>query len=809
MSDKQIPKSVPEQDCEKDAKLTAFALNELSDKEAAQISQETKNLQVANLESLRRLGQEIRFAESVAAGETAATEGNGELKTRINAFFDSKVDNKLDTSCEAGMATSSATPQSVISNEGERKHLWVVVVSLVLLVAFLPLAWQSMLNPTSSPPPVATNDLNLGRLNEDSKTDSYDLLNDSFVSNFGTETRLEELARLQEIDSNKKGAAVVSNGGNLPTVLSGSIPNIDQDPAAIGRLFRTTRSSYGYQSHGSYRANNVFFNQSSGGWRYESSSRRPIVVKFGDIADRSIDGQMQHWRFAYEFDNEAGETYSYSPPNPMTPVTYDTAVSTFAVDVDTASYSNVRRLLNNGQLPPPNAVRLEEFTNYFNYDYRQPKDHPFSVDLKLVEHPWLINACLLRIALQGKSIPPAERPPCNLVFLLDVSGSMKEPGKLALLKEAMKILVNELNENDRVAMVTYSDSAKLHLPPTPGDRVIELRSAIDLLAAEGSTNGSAGIQMAYANARENFVEEGVNRVILATDGDLNLGITDDDELIQLIEEESADGVFLTGLGLGEGNLKDGKMEKLADHGNGVYAYLDSVNEARRVLGDQFGASMQTIAKDVKVQVEFNPQRVSEYRLLGYSNRMLAEKDFEDDAKDAGDIGAGHRVTALYELVPVGEDEPPTPNFATLGKSVARKYQSLDIEPTSGPVCAGSPNEWCTAQLRYKEPQGQESKLLEFTCKSKPQPFEQADESLRFATAASGFALLLNRSPDTGDLTWESVAKIADNAKGVDSNGMRKEMCDLINLSCQLSKPESKPAAVTTEPVTAAETTNGR
>ena len=375
-------------------------------------------------------------------------------------------------------------------------------------------------------------------------------------------------------------------------------------------------------------------------------------------------------------------------------------LSTFSIDVDTASYSNVRRFLTDGNLPPKDAVRIEELINYFQYEYPEPSsEHLFSVTTEMARCPWKPEHHLVHIGLLSKSIPLSEAPPSNLVFLIDVSGSMNMPDKLPLLKKAFRLLIDQLRPEDRVAMVVYAGAAGLVLPPTPGSEKLVIYTALDQLEAGGSTAGGAGIRLAYKIARENFAEEGNNRVVLATDGDFNTGASSDSEMIELIEREREGGIFLSVLGFGEGNLKDSKMEQIADHGNGNYAYIDTLLEARKVLVQEIGATLLTIAKDVKLQVEFNPAKVQAYRLIGYENRLLEAEDFNDDKKDAGDLGAGHTVTALYEVIPVGIDTdiPPVDRL---------KYQQK-VE-TSG---VQESDDVFTLKLRYKAPTADESQLL--------------------------------------------------------------------------------------------------
>ena len=443
-------------------------------------------------------------------------------------------------------------------------------------------------------------------------------------------------------------------------------------------------------------------------------------------------------------------------------------LSTFSIDVDTASYANVRRFLNGGSLPPKDAVRIEEMLNYFTYHYEPPADdRPFAVHAEVAACPWQPKHRLLRIALKGREIALENRPASNLVFLVDVSGSMDSPDKLPLLKNALKLMIDKLGENDRVAMVVYAGSSGLVLPSTSGQFKETILAALDRLQAGGSTNGASGIQLAYQTARQNLIAGGTNRVILATDGDFNVGITDQGALTRLIEDEAKSGVFLSVLGFGTGNLKDSTMEKLADRGNGNYAYIDTINEARKVLVEQLGGTLVTIAKDVKLQLEFNPRRVAEYRLIGYENRLLRNEDFNDDTKDAGEIGAGHTVTALYELVPSGV-ETGLPAVDEL------KYQRT-VEPTE----AAASDELVTLKLRYKEPDGQQSKLITTVVQDSDRAYAQASEDFRFAAAVAGFGLVLRDSQYRGDLTLGAVQELAVASRGADENGYRAEFISLV------------------------------
>jgi Ca-activated chloride channel family protein len=449
-------------------------------------------------------------------------------------------------------------------------------------------------------------------------------------------------------------------------------------------------------------------------------------------------------------------------------------LSTFSIDVDTASYANIRRFLAAGRLPPRDAVRIEELVNYFRYDYPQPEgEAPFSVTVDAAECPWKPGHRLVRIGLEGRDIDRRERPAGNLVFLVDVSGSMQAANKLPLVKQALAMLVEELSENDRVAIVTYAGNAGLALSPTTGDQKETILAAIGALEAGGSTHGSAGIALAYEQAREHFVPGGANRVILATDGDLNVGVTSTAALVDLIKEKAKAGVFLTVLGFGEGNLQDAKMEALADNGNGVYAYIDGVREARKVLVEQLTGSTVTIAKDVKIQVEFNPAQVASYRLLGYENRSLAARDFRDDKKDAGEIGAGHSVTALYEVALVGDES------ASHGGAEPLKYQPQPEVQEPVAVDPNASKELLTVKLRWKRPDGDTSTLAEVPLADRGAAFDEAPADLRFAAAVAAFGMVLRGSDQKGAATLPLVAKIAGGALGRDDGGYRAEFLDLV------------------------------
>ena len=464
------------------------------------------------------------------------------------------------------------------------------------------------------------------------------------------------------------------------------------------------------------------------------------------------------------------EAYDHVDENGVRRVAND-PLSTFSIDVDTASYANVRRFLTQGTPPPAGAVRVEELINYFRFDYPHPSgDTPFSVTTELAECPWNPSHRLALIGIQGREIADKALGPRNLVFLIDVSGSMMSPDKLPLVRNSMRMLVNVLAPRDRVAIVVYAGASGLVLPSTPGDQKEVIHHAIAQLEAGGSTNGAAGIRLAYQVARRNFIRGGVNRVVLATDGDFNVGVTSQDELVRLIEEERATGVFLSVLGVGTGNLKDSTMEKLADKGNGNYAYLDSLHEARKVLVREAGATLTTIAKDVKIQVEFNPKAVAAYRLIGYENRVLRNEDFNDDRKDAGEIGAGHSVTALYEIVPAGaEVEAPS-------------VDPLRYQQTRDPTRAAGTSELATVKVRYKAPDGDTSRLITAVVQARPGAMSP---NLGFASAVAEFGMLLTGSEHRGRASYESALTRARTFRGSDSEGYRAEFVRLLELASGL------------------------
>lgn len=442
-------------------------------------------------------------------------------------------------------------------------------------------------------------------------------------------------------------------------------------------------------------------------------------------------------------------------------------LSTFSIDVDAASYSNMRRFINNGQRPPKDAVRIEEMVNYFDYDYAQPKDeHPFNIITEISTAPWNAQHKLVHIGLQGKRIPTENLPPSNLVFLIDVSGSMDEPNKLPLLKSSFKMLVNELRQQDYVSIVVYAGAAGLVLEPTSGAEKKKIMEALDNLEAGGSTAGGAGIKLAYAVAKEHFKTGGNNRVILATDGDFNVGESSNGGMERLIEEKRKEGVFLTVLGFGMGNYKDSKMEILSDKGNGNYAYIDNITEAQKVLVNEFGGTLFTIAKDVKLQIEFNPTKVKAYRLIGYENRMLKSEDFNNDKKDAGELGSGHTVTALYEIIPVGVES----EFLKIDEL---KYQTTKIDPA-----ASKSKELMTVKFRYKKPDEDVSKLIVHPLVDNQVALSKTSDDFRWSASVAAFGMLLRESEYIKNFSYDQVIQLAQGAKGVDKEGYRIEFINM-------------------------------
>ena len=478
------------------------------------------------------------------------------------------------------------------------------------------------------------------------------------------------------------------------------------------------------------------------------------------------------------------ESYERIIENPFVRVEDDPR-STFSIDVDTASYANVRRFLGQGTRPPKDAVRIEELINYFSYDYPQPHgEQPFSISLEVAEAPWRKEHRLVQVGLKGREVREEKRPSSNLVFLIDVSGSMRPSNKLPLLKKSMRMLVDRLTENDTVAMVVYAGASGLVLPPTTGDQKSVILHALDHLHAGGSTNGGAGIELAYKCAVDSFIRGGINRVILATDGDFNVGITNQGDLIRLIEKRRQSGVFLSVLGFGMGNLKDANLEKLADKGNGNYSYIDSEREARKVLVEQMNSTLVTIAKDVKIQIEFNPDRVQAYRLIGYENRVLAHQDFNDDRRDAGEIGAGHTVTALYEVVPAGIDMN-VPGVDPLRYQPSAERARIEADRVEK---APHGSELMFVRLRYKRPDGESSRLIEIPLVDRNRRFSDSSRDFKFAAAVASFGMLLRDSSYRGDASFDAVLNWALAGKGEDPHGYRQGFLKLVIQAQSLELP---------------------
>ncbi len=467
------------------------------------------------------------------------------------------------------------------------------------------------------------------------------------------------------------------------------------------------------------------------------------------------------------------ESYSKIESNKFKKVKND-PLSTFSIDVDKAAYSNTRRFITSGNLPPADAVRIEEMINYFKYDYAQPTDNtPFAIHTEYTECAWNKDHKLVQIGLKGKEMEMENAPASNLVFLIDVSGSMQSPNKLDLLKTGFELLVDQLRPKDKISVVVYAGAAGVVLESTAGNKKETIKSALQGLTAGGSTAGGEGIELAYSIAKKNFVKNGNNRVILASDGDFNVGTSSESELEKLIESKRNDDIFLSVLGFGTGNYQDSKMERLADKGNGNYAYIDNIFEAKKVLVTEIGGTLFTIAKDVKIQVEFNPKHVKGYRLIGYENRVLENDDFNDDKKDAGELGAGHTVTALYEIIPANSKEKVS-NIDPL------KYQTTAN-------AKGNLNEVLTVKLRYKEPKGVKSKLIEQVLHDNIIPLSEASNDIQFASAIAEFGLLLRNSEFKADANYEALIARARLAKGEDIEGYRAEFIKLAEMAMELTK----------------------
>lgn len=526
-----------------------------------------------------------------------------------------------------------------------------------------------------------------------------------------------------------------------------------------------------------------------------SDSQSGLVVRAGAISGYLVQSSelQPSERLLREQKAPDSETYAHIRENTLQDVIRQ-PLSTFSIDVDTASYANVRRFLNQNMLPPLNAVRIEELINYFPTQDAAPaadSQLPFAVKVEVAACPWQPRHQLARIAVKGREIEKGSKA-SNLVFLVDVSGSMNEPQKLPLVQQSLRMLAQQLGENDHVSLVTYASGTQVVLQPTGGQKNQQIIAAIDQLRANGSTNGAGGLQLAYQQAVAGFIPNGINRVILCTDGDFNVGISQPAELHRFITEKARSGVFLSVLGYGSGNLQDRTMEILADKGNGNYAYIDSLSEARKVLVEQMQGTLATIAKDVKIQVEFNPAQVRSYRLIGYENRLLAKEDFNNDKKDAGEIGSGHSVVALYELVPANlpaEVEPDhlvdTLKYQTLTSPA--KNEPHDKKPAISTAASTFQNEAMTVKLRYKQPEGDVSAKIEVPVSCDPEKILPASPEMSFSAAVAGFGMLLRDSGYQGRLTWEEVRKLALKGKGSDKLGYRGEFIQLIDKAAGLKQ----------------------
>ena len=547
------------------------------------------------------------------------------------------------------------------------------------------------------------------------------------VQNDGKElsVSLKPSLGLQEVVVTALGTRRKKDVEGIAPVLQGSVPGV-----VVDRKARRGAPSFGHdQSHNPYHQK-----PKDDSWRYNNNYER-----------EGYDGIVEN-RFLKATDNP---------------------LSTFSIDVDAASYSNIRRILNAGNLPPAGAVRIEEMINYFQYDYPQPTNNePFSINTEISDCPWNNQHKLVVIGLQGKKMSTENLPAANIVFLVDVTVSMMDPNKRPLVKQSLKLLADQLRPNDRVAMVVYAGNAGLVLPSVTGDEKTRIKDAIDQLEAGGPTAGGAGIQLAYKVAKENFISNGNNRVVLCTDGDFNVGVSSDASLEQLIEQERKSGVFLTVLGYGTGNYQDAKMQKLSNKGNGNHAYIDNFQEARKVLVNEFGGTLFTIAKDVKLQIEFNPAKVQAYRLIGYENRLLNKEDFNNDLKDAGELGSGHTVTALYEIIPVGIKS----NFI---ESVDKlKYQK------EAPIASGG-EEMMTIKFRYKKPDGNTSRLLEHPVIDRLVPVAKTSDNFRFAASVAQFGMLLRNSEFRQSSSYTNCWNLGRSAMGEDKEGYRSEFLKIV------------------------------
>lgn len=597
------------------------------------------------------------------------------------------------------------------------------------------------------------------------------------VASISLEDKQQELGRYRSAVEQEKALALGDTG---KARAGGRIKVNSSTP--LGDLVRNRERP---DESGRTVSGNVRNSSSGGEWdkRYASEALEPGYVGTLSATDVSnafeptgADG-VAAIAVPNQIDNQGFNTeeYNHVADNDFVAIA-DDPLSTFSIDVDTASYSNMRRFLTRNSKPPAASVRIEELINYFDYEYAPPTDDdtPFAVHVDAVEAPWAPDHRLVRIGLKGREIARDARPQHNLVFLIDVSGSMGAPNKLPLLQKSMNLLVDNLGAEDRIAIVTYAGNAGVVLESTTLRDKQKVKAAIDSLQSGGSTNGAQGIERAYEIATASFATGGVNRVILATDGDFNVGPSSQGELVKVIENKAKSGVYLTVLGFGMGNLNDATLEQLADHGNGNYAYIDTLNEAKKVLVTEIAGTLVTIAKDVKIQVEFNPNQVAGYRLIGYENRVMAHQDFNDDTKDAGEIGSGHTVTALYEIVP-----------ATGGSASASKVDDLKYQTSRGASNAANTGEMLTVKLRYKDPDGDSSKLIERPYTDSNNMLVNAAPGMSLAVAVAELGMLLRDSEHKGDANYAHAKQLAERAARTDPHGYRAELVALIELASSL------------------------
>ncbi len=740
-----------------DPKWTAYVLGELSDGECAEVERELESSAEA-----REIVDEIRMTTTLLKDELANEAPAAlQVEQREAIVSPSRAGMKL---VPAWSIPRWVLPGFAAAAVGALVIVGVIMPSLLRSRQALPPALPvgvaaNVLQPPSTPPSVPAP----ATVEYPKQAGQAAPAVDQFKGGPLAEVRNERAATAQEDALSReelKNEIAAQAGGAVETArnsVQGQQGQQGQFEGTLGRLLKAQKEA----APPAPAAPPPPYPQSFIGG--ERDQARASVGVGGDIATRIPIPVRPDLDRRPRFNTEG---YDRIEDNPFKSVA-ENPLATFSIDVDTASYANVRRFLTQNQFPPKDSVRIEELINYFTYDYPQPTGkHPIAVHTEVAAAPWKPDHRLVRIGVKAKDIDMSRRPPTNLVFLIDVSGSMMPPEKLPLLKSALKLLVDKLTENDRVAIAVYAGNSGLVLPSTTGDKKEIIIQTLDRLEAGGSTNGASGIQLAYDTAVANFIRGGVNRVILCTDGDFNVGITNQGDLTRLIEDKAKSGVFLSVLGFGMGNLKDSTMEKLADKGNGNYAYIDSLNEGRKVLVEEMGATLMTVAKDVKIQVDFNPAQVNAYRLIGYENRVLGNEDFNDDTKDAGDMGAGHTVTALFEIVPRGIE-------IALPAVDASKYQ----QPAAFDRRSGS-NEMLTVRVRYKLPDASESTRFDVPLADRGASFDSSSADYRFAAAVAEFGMILRESPHKGAASLDHVISVADRGKGADKNGYREEFVKL-------------------------------